>query len=66
MEKNKPIGKKSSDKGISGRVLVGTIIVMVGIGLLLQNLFPGFFNFNYVWPLIIIAIGLYLIMRERK
>ena len=42
------------------KYLFGLIIVVVGVGLLLQNLF-SWFTFNYAWPFIIIAVGLYLL-----
>ena len=48
-----------------GRILAGTLILLVGIGLLLNNLFP-WFSFDYVWPLLIIAVGLFLIMRRHN
>jgi predicted membrane protein len=51
-------------KNMSGKVLFGVILVIVGIGLLLQNLFD-WFSFNFAWPLIIVAIGVYLIMRGK-
>jgi hypothetical protein len=48
----------------NGRVLFGAILLIVGVGLLLQNIF-SWFSFNYAWPFIIIAIGIYLLMRKK-
>ncbi len=46
------------------RFLFGAVLVVVGVGLLLQNIF-SWFSFNYAWPFIIIAVGLYLLRREK-
>ncbi len=53
------------------RLLLGLIILIVGFGLLTQdlNLFPGFyFNvsmfFKYFWPVLIILIGLSILSKE--
>ena len=43
----------------------GIVLVIVGTGFLLNNLFP-WFSFDYVWPLIIIAIGLNFILRGKR
>lgn len=48
----------------NGRILFGLILLIIGIGFLLQQLLPSF-SFNYVWPIIIIAIGLFLIFRRK-
>ena len=53
---------KTSKEG--KKVLFGAILIIVGVGLLLQNIF-SWFSFNYAWPLIIIAIGIYLLRREK-
>ena len=45
-------------------MLWGVILIIVGLGLLLQNMFQ-WFNFNYAWPLIIVAVGIYL-LKKRK
>ena len=47
------------------RTLFGVIIIIVGLGLLLQNLF-SWFSFNYAWPLIIIIVGIHLMIGEKK
>jgi len=55
---------KKVKKNGNGTVILGIVIVLVGAGLLLKNLFT-WFNFNFVWPIVIIAIGLYF-MRSKK
>ena len=49
----------------SGRMLLGSIVLIVGIGLFLQNVF-SWFTFNYAWPFIIIAVGIYLVAGQKK
>jgi phage shock protein C len=46
-------------------VIFGIILVFLGIAFLMDNLFD-WFNFNYVWPLAIITIGLYILMRRKN
>ena len=55
---------KEIKKNGNGTVILGIVVVLIGAGLLLKNLFT-WFNFNFVWPLAIIAIGLYF-MRDKK
>ena len=50
---------------MSGKFLFGLIVVLVGFGLLLQNIFY-WFSFNYVWPLVIILFGVYLIKKSKQ
>lgn len=49
---------------INRRLLFGSIILIVGFGLLLHNMFG--WSFNYFWPLTIILIGLYIIFRRKN
>lgn len=44
--------------------MLGIIIVLLGIGLLMENIF-GWFSFNYVWPVILIVVGA-LILRGKN
>lgn len=65
----KNVDKKTDDDYCCGhqmnaRFLIGVIIILVGLGLLLQNIF-GWFSFNYVWPIVIIIIGIYLIKKPK-
>ena len=55
--------KMTEHRKIIGNVVPGLIIIVVGTGLLLQNLYP-WFSFNYVWPVILILLGLGLIFRR--
>jgi len=56
--------KKSKPSG-NGSVLVGTIILLFGVGFLLKNLVPGF-SINFIWPIAIVVIGIFLLRGNRK
>ena len=47
---------------VSGRILAGAIVLIVGFGLLFRNMFG--WSFNYFWPLTIIAVGLFIIFKR--
>jgi len=47
------------------KLLAGLILLTIGIVFLFREIF-SWFNLNYVWPLLIIAIGIYLIARREK
>jgi hypothetical protein len=49
----------------SGRLIVGVIIILLGFGFLLQEIF-GWFNFDYIWALALIAAGLFIIFRRPR
>lgn len=44
--------------------ILGVALVLVGGVLLMRNLF-SWFSMRYIWPLILIVVGLLLIMRRR-
>ena len=48
-----------------GRGTGGVILVVLGILLLLRNIYP-WFRFEDYWPVILIAIGAVLIWRSRS
>jgi phage shock protein C len=49
----------------SGRFLLGGLIVLFGVGLLLKNL-VSWFKFGYIWPIAVIAVGIFLLTRRSK
>lgn len=59
--------KRSSEmnRNPSG-VVFGILIIILGIGLLLHNYGLFHFKFSLIWPLILIAIGVRLIIRDKK
>lgn len=52
----------------SGRNILGLVIVLVGLSLLLRQFFPFYFNWlnwNIFWPVILILIGIFFIVKNR-
>lgn len=47
-------------------VVFGTLIIILGVGLLLHNYGLFHFKFSLIWPLILIAIGVRLLIRDKK
>lgn len=44
---------------------IGMIVVLIGALLLLQQLFPiTFFNGNFLWPLVLIIVGIFIISKR--
>ena len=64
--------RRNSKGGKRGffRLIFGLIILLIGFGLLIQNLnlFPGFYInfslfFSYLWPIVIILLGISILSR---
>lgn len=49
----------------TGAYIMGAILIIIGAIFLLQNLF-SWFSFAYVWPLILIAIGIFMLQQRRS
>ena len=47
------------------RTFFGLMVILAGVGLLLQNIF-SWFSFNYVWPVMVIMLGIYIIERRPR
>ncbi len=47
----------------SGRIFIGGALVILGIIFLLQK-YISWFNWDYLWPFIIIGAGVYLLVRK--
>lgn len=58
------VSKISKNKG-DGSVMLGMVIVLVGATLLLKNLF-SWINFKIIWPLGLVALGVYLMTQRNK
>lgn len=54
---------KSNKKG---KIVIGLIFVLIGCAFLFEKLFGWWFNSKFVWPAIIIVIGIYLIFKGLK
>ncbi|MHB8840739.1 MAG: LiaI-LiaF-like domain-containing protein, partial [Candidatus Aquicultor sp.] len=58
MAEDKQQGREEQRRsGARGGIIVGIVLVTLGIIFLLNNLFPGM-EFNRLWPVIIIVLGL--------
>ncbi|MCH7773894.1 MAG: PspC domain-containing protein [Bacteroidetes bacterium] len=60
-EINKIVNEARSNKKVFG----GTILILLGILFLLDNLFP-YFDFGDYWPIILIAIGVGIIIKATR
>jgi phage shock protein C len=56
---------EAEKRGSSGKFLFGCLIVLFGAGLLLKNL-VSWFKFGYIWPIAVIAVGIFLLTRRSK
>jgi len=75
-EGEKPTGQSVSASrtetapGFSGRIILGVFLILIGIVLLLGTLgaFNIFwwFHWGYLWPLVLVAIGLLIIFATRR
>lgn len=45
-----------------GTILLGVVFIVLGGAFLMKNLF-SWFSFHYVWPVLLIGIGVYFLMR---
>ncbi len=59
-----PLGPSRQASAYRGRVLVGGALVLIGAYLLVQEYLPALRR--YVWPVLLIAIGVGLLMRGRR
>jgi len=59
-------GQNNHMKERSSAMILGIVLVLVGIGFLLDNYGLFHIKFSLIWPLILIAIGIKLIIRDKK
>ena len=70
MSELRDLRRSRKDKRGFFRLILGLIVLAIGFGLLIQNLnlFPGFYInfslfFSYLWPVVIILLGLSILSR---
>lgn len=51
----------SNKKKISSSALFGGLLALIGLFFLMDKIFPDILNFTDIWPLILVALGGYLI-----
>ncbi|MFH0977981.1 MAG: PspC domain-containing protein [Candidatus Woesearchaeota archaeon] len=49
----------------TGHFVIGFVIILIGALFLLKNMFH-WFSFNFIWPALLILLGIYLIGRRKK
>jgi phage shock protein PspC (stress-responsive transcriptional regulator) len=63
-EKAQDFSQKLQNSGVdhNGRYVAGIILVVLGLGFFLNQY--GLFNINLFWPIILVIIGLFILMRR--
>lgn len=56
--------KESGDWLSERRNLLGLFIIVIGLIALTNQLFPGFFNWQVFWPIILILVGIFIIFKR--
>ncbi len=57
--------KKDPKTQTNGRIIGGLILITIGAIFLIENFFPGLYlSFSRLWPLILVAIGLGLMIKS--
>ncbi len=54
------------DERTRGAILLGLVFVALGIFFLLDEAWPSFLSWEYVWPVALIAVGLAIVLRGRR
>jgi len=54
---------KEEKSSVDGSFLFGVALVVLGVVFILQKFF-SWFTFDYVWPFILIGVGLYILLRR--
>lgn len=49
-----------------GAIVLGFVFVVLGVFFLLDELWPDFLSWKYVWPVALIAVGLAIFLRGRR
>jgi uncharacterized membrane protein len=49
------------DAGRTAALVIGGLLVLVGVGFLLRDIIPAF-DFDYVWPLILVILGVLVLV----
>ncbi len=59
--------KNIDEKSIkhNNRILGGGILIFLGVAFLIQK-YVRWFDFDFMWPLILVAVGVYIIFKNRK
>lgn len=50
----------------SGAVVLGLVFVVFGLFFLFDQAWPGFFEWEWIWPVALIAVGALVLLRARR
>ena len=50
----------------TGAIVLGALLVLIGAFFLLDEVFPDFLSWNWIWPIALIAVGAVVILRARR
>jgi phage shock protein C len=50
----------------SGAVVLGFAFVVLGAFFLVDEIWPDFLSWKYIWPVALIAVGLAVLLREKR
>jgi len=55
----------TSERSELNRLLPGLALILLGLIFLLNNLIP-WFRFRYLWPLILIVLGIFILIKAQR
>jgi phage shock protein C len=61
-----PVAGTEPPERTSGAVLLGFVFVVLGAFFLVDELWPDFLSWQYVWPVALIAVGLAILLRSKS
>jgi phage shock protein C len=61
-----PAARTEPPERTSGAVLLGFVFVVLGAFFLVDELWPDFLSWQYVWPVALIAVGLAILLRAKR
>lgn len=50
----------------AGALVIGLLFVLLGVFFLLDQVWPDFLSWQYIWPIALIAVGIAVIARARR
>jgi phage shock protein C len=61
-----PVSAAEPSERTRGAIVLGFVFVVLGVFFLLDELWPDFLSWQYVWPIALIAVGVAIIVRQRQ
>jgi len=57
--------EKQQSHSHKGRVFISALLILIGVLWFINNIIPGV-NFGHLWPLILVAIGILILLQTNK